>query len=126
MHVIKLKRSPDASTILEFFDALPSWENLSSKISNVFNIPLTNVGAAYVHKDRESVTLTNDQGLQQYFSDQSCQEFKFVVQDTHKPDCESGSSLCLISATHSYPPSCNYNRFNLVSGFKSVRSIQHQ
>lgn len=120
MPFIKLKRSPDASTILEFFDTLPSWEKLSSKITNAFNIPSTNVGVAYVHEDRESITITNDQGLQQYFSEQSREEFKFVVQDIHKPDRESGSYYsCLICATHSYPPSCNYNSFNLVSGFKS-------
>jgi hypothetical protein len=92
MPLIKFKK-PNASTILEFFDALPSWENLSLKIANIFHIPTKNVGVAYVDNATELITVINEQGLQQYYTSLGQPgDVKFVVQDIQNPDREFGFS----------------------------------
>jgi len=48
---------------LVFFDAPPSWDDLASKISKIFGIPLENIGVAYVDEARESVLVTNTSPL---------------------------------------------------------------
>jgi hypothetical protein len=92
MPLVKFKKA-NASSILEFFDVLPSWENLSLKITSIFNIPTKNVCVAYVDNATEPITVINEQGLRHYYTslDQSG-EVKFVVQDIQNPDREFG--LC--------------------------------
>jgi len=92
MPLVKFKK-PNASSILEFFDALPNWENLASKITENFHIPTKNVSVAYVDKVTELITVINERGLQQYYTslDQPG-ELKFVIQDIQNPDRELGFS----------------------------------
>jgi len=92
MPLVKFKK-PNASSRLGFFDALPNWENLALKITEIYHIPTKNVSVAYVDKATELITVINEQGLQQYYTslDQPG-EVKFVIQDIQNPDRELGFS----------------------------------
>ena len=83
----KFKKA-NAPTRLADFDTQPSWEDLSSKIAKLFDIPLKDVGVAFVDKRNEAVTLNNEQDIQRFYKslDQSSEEIKFVVQDLQTPD----------------------------------------
>ena len=88
----KLKKA-NTPVRLAHFDVQPSWGDLASKISSLFNIPLKDVGVAFFDKAKDVVTLTNEQDLQYFYKsfDQSSEEIKFVVQDLQTPDGESAS-----------------------------------
>jgi len=98
---VKLKKA-DASTYVEYFDTLPSWEVLTSRISERFDIPSQNVVVGYVNEG-DSVTLSDDQGLRAYyeFLGQS-PKIKFVVVDRHTPDGEFFLlvHICAVIAIH--------------------------
>jgi hypothetical protein len=93
----KLKKA-NTPARLAHFDARPHWEDLASKIANLFNTPPKDIGVAFIDKAKDAVTLTNDQELQDFYQsfDQSSGEIKFVVQDLQTPDGESAfSRFCL-------------------------------
>jgi PB1 domain len=101
----KFKKS-NAPTRIAEFDAQPSWGDLASKIAQLFNIPLKDVGVTYFDKAQDAVTITNEQGLQHFYYymssklDQSSEENKFVVQDLRNPDGESDfpRNIALVSS----------------------------
>jgi PB1 domain. len=87
----KLKKA-NAPTRLADFDIQPSWEDLASRVHQLFNIPSEHVGVAFVDKDKDMVLLTNEQELVYFYKSlyqQSSQEIKFVVQDLQYLDSES-------------------------------------
>jgi len=86
----KFKKT-NAPTRLAEFDTQPSWEVLASKIAELFDIPLKDVGVYYVDKQKDAVTLNNAQDLQWFYNklDMSSEEIKFVVQDLRTPDAEA-------------------------------------
>lgn len=57
----KLKKA-NASTKLAYFSEKPSWEDLTSKIARLFNIPSDRVGVAFVEKE-EPITLSSEDEL---------------------------------------------------------------
>ena len=111
---------------LVFFDAPPSWDDLASKISKIFGIPLENVGVAYIDEARLSILVTNEQGLQQYYKclGPSSEEIKLVVLNAEDHDCESAvpfmSHIAYSFLTCSSSISLKKNCFNLVRRFQSV------
>jgi hypothetical protein len=105
----KLKKA-NAPSRFAHFDEQPSWDDLASKIGQLFNIPSDRIGVAVIAKDKEPDILANEQDLQLFykFLDQSSQEIKFVVQDLQTPDRESAFSLFSSLNTHQplvyFPP----------------------
>jgi hypothetical protein len=89
----KFKKA-NAPTRLAEFDTQPNWEDLASKIAQLFDIPLKDVGVAFVDKRNDTIILNNEQDLQLFYKslDHSSEEIKFVVQDLRTPDGESHSS----------------------------------
>jgi hypothetical protein len=92
----KLKKA-DASTQLAFFDKQPSWGDFTSKIYELYNIPLGQVGVALVDQDKDIFTFSHEEGLQNFYksqeqssltTDRSPSMIKFVVQDLMVPDSE--------------------------------------
>ena len=90
----KFKKA-NAPTRLADFDTQPTWGDLASKIAQLFDIPLKDVGVAFVDKCKDAITLNNEQDLQRFYNslDQSSEEIKFVVQDLRTPDGESTFSF---------------------------------
>jgi Wiskott-Aldrich syndrome protein len=83
---LKLKQA-NAPSRVAGFDGQPSWNDLASKITHLFNIPLDRVGVAFVDEAGEPVILTDEQGLQDFYKDyQSSGKVEFVVQDLQTPD----------------------------------------
>lgn len=105
----KLKKANTPSRFAHF-DEQPSWADLASKISQLFNIPSDRIGVAFITKDKEPDILANERDLHLFykFLDQSSQEIKFVVQDLQTPDRESAFSLFFFLNTHQplvyFPP----------------------
>jgi hypothetical protein len=92
--VFKLKKA-NAPSRLAVFDVPPSWEQLASRITQYFDIPLGDVGVAFVDENKETVVLVDEQELQYFYKSffQSAQEkIKFVVQNLQTPDGESAFS----------------------------------
>ena len=94
----KFKKN-NAPTRIAEFDAQPSWGDLASKIAQLFNIPLKDIGVAYFDKAKDAVTITNEQELQRFYKSpkldqfvEDLQEIKFVMQDLQTPDGESAFS----------------------------------
>ena len=119
---VKLKKA-DASTYVEHFDTLPTWEVLTSRISERFNIPSSNVVVGYVDDALDTVTLTNDQGLLGYYDSLGqSPKIKFVVLDRHTPD---GESLSVSSHLRRHCHSCssNLNHGLLAFGFRYLWAI---
>ena len=82
----KLKKA-NASTKLAYFPEKPSWEDLTSKIARLFNIPSDRVGVAFVEKE-EPITLSSEDELQGFYKSESSEVINLVVQDTLAPDSE--------------------------------------
>jgi hypothetical protein len=90
----KFKKA-NAPTRLADFDTQPTWGDLASKIAKLFDIPLKDVGVAFVDKRNDAITLSNEQDLQRFYKwlDPSSEEIKFVVQDLWTPDGQSAFSF---------------------------------
>jgi hypothetical protein len=86
----KLKKA-DASTRHANFPKNPSWGNLASVISLLFDVPLDRVGVAFIDEDKNARSLANEQELQSFYDslDHSPGVFKFVVQDLTAPDAST-------------------------------------
>ena len=56
---VKLKK-PDAPTYVEYFGTLPTWEGLTSRIAERFNVPPQDIVVGYLDDAQDSVTLTNN------------------------------------------------------------------
>jgi hypothetical protein len=80
----KLKKA-NAPSRFAHFDELPSWDDLSSRIARLFNIPSNRVGVAFIAKEKELENLSDKRDLQRFYesldqrSDQRSEEIKFVV-----------------------------------------------
>ena len=85
----KLKKA-DASTQLATFDKQPNWRDLVTEISLIFDISPDNLIVSHVDKDKETITLHNEEELQRFYKSlgPSSESIKFVVQDIKVPDCE--------------------------------------
>jgi len=91
----KFKKA-NAPNRLADFDTQPTRGDLASKIAKLFDIPLKDVGVAFVDERKDAITtLNNEQDLQRFYKslDQSSEEIKFVVQDLRTPDGESAFSF---------------------------------
>ena len=113
----KLKKANTPSRFAHF-DEKPSWADLASKISQLFNIPTDRVGVAFIAKDKDPDILANEQDLQLFykFLDKSSQEIKFVVQDLQTPDRESAFRSFFsipISLSFASPPPIYHNTYPL-------------
>jgi PB1 domain len=90
MPIFKLKSK--AFTRLVSFDAQPTWENLASEISLLFDIPMEAVGVTFIDEAGDLVTLTNEKDLQSFFDKFFIADTKFfpkfVVQNLDSPDGE--------------------------------------
>jgi len=99
---VKLKKA-DAPTYVEYFNTLPTWEGLTSRIAERYNVPKQDTAVGYLDSTGDSVTLIHDQGLQEYYKslDQSS-KIRFVVLDRHTPDSEllSVGSHCALIVVH--------------------------
>ena len=87
----KLKK-PNARINLVSFDWQPSWEDLASSISELYNIPPDRIGVAFFNnKAKEPDILTDEQQFQRFYKslDPSEEPIKFVVQDLQTLDGES-------------------------------------
>jgi hypothetical protein len=108
----KLKKT-NASTRLAYFSEKPSWEDLTSKIARLFNIPSDRVGVAFVEKE-EPITLRSEDELQGFYKYKSSEVIDLVVQDTLDPD-----SKCLIGSysrnSHRFPTSPDVSQLYMFS-----------
>ena len=97
----KLKKA-DASTQLATFDKQPSWRDLVTEITLLFAIPPDDVIVSYIDKDKETITLHNEEELQRFYMslDPSCGSIKFVVQDIKVPDSERVIFIQLTAHSH--------------------------
>jgi hypothetical protein len=91
----KLKKA-NASTKLAHFSEKPSWEDLTSKIARLFNIPSDRVGVAFVEKE-QPITLSSEGELQDFYKYKTSEVIDLVVQDTLAPDSEC-TFQCLIGS----------------------------
>jgi len=83
--LIKLKKA-NTLTRLTHFSVLLSWHNLFLEITNIFQIPLKEIGVTYT----DSKTLCNNQDLHHFSKSlQPFEKIKFVIQDLQTPDTES-------------------------------------
>lgn len=82
-------KKANSPTRLVYFEMWPSWQDLASNVSRLFDIPQEKVGIAFV-ENRDATMLENERGFQGFYQslDQSCKEIKFVVQDIRTPDGE--------------------------------------
>ena len=88
----KLKKA-DALTKLAAFDKQPSWRDLATEITLLFDIPPDDIIVSYIDKDKETITLHNKEELQCFYKSLAIgQRIKFVVQDTKVPDSERSAS----------------------------------
>jgi hypothetical protein len=98
MSLVRLIRHP-FPTRVEAFDARPSWADLASRISKIFDIQLENVAVAYVDEANETSLVTNQLALLEYYESISeAVKIKFVVVDVKQHHSEF--------ATYS-APTCN-------------------
>ncbi|KAF8326241.1 hypothetical protein F5887DRAFT_232486 [Amanita rubescens] len=79
---IKLKKAK-APTRLAYFDVQPSWEDLASKIIELYKVSPENVSVTFFDEAKDTVTITSEEELQHFYKRyyQSSEEIKFVVQD---------------------------------------------
>ena len=119
---IKLKKANAMSQLSEF-DEWPSWDTLSSKIVEQFQIPRDQVLLTFCNPEGHFINLTNDGELQQLYKSlyESCRYIKFVIQDSQAPDSElflprhpSCLTLCVCSRYLSH------GQFNMVIGLEFV------
>ena len=66
MLTIKLKKV-NVSTRFAHFPT-SSWQDLAAAIFEIFQILLKDIDVAFVDKDNDSITLTNKQDLQEFYS----------------------------------------------------------
>ena len=105
----KLKK---ANTLARYtlFEAQPSWTDLTSRIATLFQIPLEEVGVAWVDNAQDVITLTNENDLQCFY-----QSFKFgqsseptIKLVVHTPDGESDSKPPLTYYLFAHTTTCLY------------------
>jgi len=88
MSLVRLMRHP-FPTRVEAFVARPSWADLASRISKIFDIQLENVAVAYVDEANETFVVTNELALLEYYDSISeAVKIKFVVVDVKQHDSE--------------------------------------
>jgi hypothetical protein len=112
-------KKANASTKLAYFSKAPSWEDLTSKITHLFNIPSDRVDVAFVEKDEQPITLTNEGELQDLYKWLPSELIKLVVQDTSSPDSECTFQCHIISCSRNYHISIMYT-FSLHSSTHST------
>ena len=89
----KLKKT-NAASRLAGFDVQLSWEDLTSKITQLFSLTLLSLSLA-THKAKEAIILIDEQQLQRFYEslDWPSEEIKFVVHYlVQAPDDESAFS----------------------------------
>ncbi len=134
MSLVRLKRAP-FPTRVEAFDARPSWAELASRITKIFDIPLENVGVAYVDEANKTSTsvVTNELALLEYYDSISeAVKIKFVVVNVEQHDSKFACS-CLFrpinpqSAATTIPSSwSSKSHLSDLSGMhSSISSIDH-
>jgi hypothetical protein len=85
---VKLKKA-NAPTYVEYFNTLPTWEGLTSRIAERFTVPKQDTAIGYLNSTGDTVTLIHEQGLQEYYKSlHQSSEIKFVVLDRQTPDSE--------------------------------------
>ena len=86
--IFKLKRA-NAITRFATFASPPSWKDLSTRISGLFDIPVGDILLVYI--DNTPTALADDEELQNFYQKiQSDEEIRFVVQDKENMDGGSG------------------------------------
>ena len=92
MSVVRLKKPP-FPTRNESFNVRPSWVELASRITKLFDIPLERVGVAYIDEDHETSVITDETGLLDYYNSISeTFKIKFVVINVSERDSEFACS----------------------------------
>ena len=81
--VFKLK-TPNTASRPAFFDAQPNWEDLVSKIDNLFRIDKSNVGITFIDEAKNPILLKSEEDLQRFYTEYSG-DIKFFVQDLQAP-----------------------------------------
>ncbi|KAJ7161424.1 hypothetical protein C8R43DRAFT_881082 [Mycena crocata] len=72
----------DGLTRRVVFQGPPTWPALSTKIHELFQIPIDKVGVSYIDSDMDEVTLSSEAELRDYYQAfPSGEVIKFVVQD---------------------------------------------
>lgn len=91
MSLVRLKKAP-FPTRVEAFNARPSWDELASRITKIFHIPLENIGVSYIDGD-ETCVVTNELALLKYYDSISeALKITFVVVDLGQRDSEFACS----------------------------------
>ena len=91
MTLVRLKKFPFPYRV-ESFNARPSWVELASRITKIFDIPLEKVGVAYMDDDETSVITDETALLDYYNSIPETLKIKFVVINVGDRDSEFACS----------------------------------
>ena len=119
---VKLKKANAQTRLLEF-DAWQTWDELCSKIVELFHIPHDQVIITFRNSEGDFINVTNDGELLRLYDSlhDSCRYIKFVVQDSRAVDGELTLTMfhiirLLIFRSHS--------QCNVVNGLEIVRYMQ--
>ena len=63
----KITNPLDGSVRRLTFDSTPSWAELSGKLEDIYSIPKDNVCVSYTDTDGDTVVLSSDTELKEYF-----------------------------------------------------------
>ncbi len=124
MTIFKLKKA-NAITRFAIFTSPPSWGDLATRISGLFNIPVEDILVVYI-RNKTPAALSNDEELQNFYKkNQTDGEIKFVVQDQENIDSGSAVDFQYLNVSHSLPRNRHsHNHLDLVCRFGSIRVIQ--
>ena len=118
---VKLKKANAQTRLLEF-DAWQTWDELCSKIVELFHIPHNQVIITFRNPQGDFINITNDGELLQLYASlrESCKYIKFVVQDSQAVDGDSIHTMSHIILL----PFRSYSQRNVVNGLEFVRYMQ--
>ena len=95
--VVKFVRPNGANRRLEFIGtARPGWEQLSTRVAPLYNIPLQSFGLTYPDEEKDEITISTEEELQLYYATQRHPNghYKFTVvniSEINDPSSESSS-----------------------------------
>jgi hypothetical protein len=74
------------------FDNLPNWLDISTKVNNLYELPLKNIAVTYIDSEDDEITISSDSELQDFYqSSHQGGNIKFSVHDL----CRVGPSSSL-------------------------------
>jgi len=85
----KLKKANGQTKIITF-DECPPWDTLAHRVSDIYEIPLDQVGIAAIDGEGDTITYSGQVDLEDFYNSlyDASGINKFVVQNLNNPDSE--------------------------------------